>query len=131
MNKSFRELDRLKGIAPLPPADGEEFPLPAWYRSIIDVPINELTPLDLAKACQQKIHSEEIVPLVLEILKVDPLAGEYYEGHLCAALLSIDADFWKTNPGLLSQVHGVLNEHRISLEPELADDIATFRKKLV
>nr|WP_321349303.1 contact-dependent growth inhibition system immunity protein [uncultured Methanoregula sp.] len=96
--KSFADLDQTKGHASLPPKQGEELPLPQWYRSVYHTPLAELTDWDLARACQQRIHIEEIVPIVLERLRVDPLVGEMFDGQLLVSLRSLGATYWQAHP---------------------------------
>jgi hypothetical protein len=91
---TFAILDKEKGISELPSVSGEEFPLPAWYRSIREVPLEKLSLEDVCKACRQKIHLEYIIPLSLEILESEPLAGEIYEGELLVSLKSAPKEYW-------------------------------------
>jgi hypothetical protein len=95
---SFASLDKEKGFPEPPPASGEDYPLPAWYRSIRDVPLDELGVEDISKALRQNIHLEHVVPLALKRLQLEPLAGEMYEGELLASFKSVPADYWPKHP---------------------------------
>ena len=91
---TFALLDGEKGIA-LPPKVAEEFPLPAWYRAVRDVPLEELAVEDICKACRQQIHLEHIIPIALRLLKAEPLTGEMYDGELLGSLDSVPRNFWQ------------------------------------
>jgi hypothetical protein len=95
---SFARLDKEKGFPEPPPASGDEFPLPAWYRLIRDVPLDELGIEDISQALRQNIHLEHVVPLALKRLQLEPLAGEMYEGELLASFKSVPADYWPKHP---------------------------------
>jgi hypothetical protein len=74
---SFRSLDESEGIywtTPLP----QEWPLEKWLAAVYDLPLEAFTLEDLAKACRQHIHLSHIVPLCLDVLLRDPVAGELY-----------------------------------------------------
>jgi hypothetical protein len=71
---TFAELDRARGYPQLGEPRGEELPLPAWYRQVYRVPLENLSVLDLCRACQQEIHLEQVVPIALRFLETDPLA---------------------------------------------------------
>jgi CDI immunity proteins len=73
-------LDTEKGIPESPPVTADEYPLPAWYRAVRDIPLRELSVEDLSKANRQQIHPDHIVPTMLELLQTNPLAGEMYDG---------------------------------------------------
>lgn len=129
---TFRELDSAAGRPPLPPPPPEgEFPLPAWYRSVIDVAIDDLTTEDLARACRQDVHLKEVVPRALEILKNDPLAGEFYDGELMVAMLGIQSEFWLANLMLLESLQTLIAAHEEEIRGELLDDVVRFQKKLI
>ncbi len=92
---TFASLDREKGISELPPATSEEYPLPAWYRAVREIPLEELGIEDICKACRQQIHLEHIIPMALRMLQSNPLAGEMYDGELLVSLKSVPAEYWQ------------------------------------
>jgi hypothetical protein len=94
---TFAILDREEGLPDLPPQTNEEYPLPAWYRSVYNVPLDELRLEDICKACRQRIHVEHTVPRALTLLKADPLAGEMYDGELLVSLKPIPPVYWSTH----------------------------------
>jgi hypothetical protein len=49
-----------------------------------------------------------LVPLALDALDRDPLAeGDYYEGDLLKAVLSVDASFWREHGGELQRLSAI------------------------
>jgi hypothetical protein len=91
---TFASLDETQGVV-LPPAPpGGEYPLPAWYRSVREIPLDDFSVEDTCKACRQNVHLEHIVPRALRLLEIDPLAGEMYEGELLVSLASIPVQYW-------------------------------------
>jgi hypothetical protein len=91
---TFSMLDKEKGIPELPPVTADEYPLPAWYRAVRDIPLRELSVEDLSKANRQQIHPDHIVPTTLELLQSNPLAGEMYDGELFVSLKSVPPEYW-------------------------------------
>ncbi|HEY3857555.1 MAG TPA: contact-dependent growth inhibition system immunity protein [Verrucomicrobiae bacterium] len=118
---SFATLDKEKGLPESPPASGEEYPLPAWYRSIRDVPLDELGIEDISKAIRQNIHLENVVPLALRRLQTEPLAGEMYEGELLASFKCIPADYWSKHPTERQSLNLVISA--VLQEAEVTDTI--------
>ncbi|HEX3624692.1 MAG TPA: contact-dependent growth inhibition system immunity protein [Verrucomicrobiae bacterium] len=104
MNKSnlseitFALLDKERGVEDSPPTPDDDFPLPAWYRSIRATPLDKLSIEDVSKACRQQIYSEYVVPIALNYLTSDPLVGEMYDGELLVSLKCIEANYWLHHP---------------------------------
>jgi hypothetical protein len=92
---TFAGLDRAKGVSELPPATSEEYPLPAWYRAVREIPLEQLGVEDICKACRQQIHLEHIVPVALRMLESNALAGEMYDGELLVSLKSVPTEYWR------------------------------------
>lgn len=63
--------------------------LEQWFERVIDIPIEELSVEDLCRAIRQELCIAQLMPRVLEVITDDPLAGEYYDGELIAALSTI------------------------------------------
>jgi len=68
-----------------------------WYSSVRDKPIGDFDVEDLCKCCRQELYSDYIVPVAIERLRDDPLAGEKYDGELLVALKRIPSDYWDKN----------------------------------
>lgn len=64
-------------------------PLDDWFYRVIDVPISDLSIEDICRAIRQKLFLETILPNACNILKDEPLAGEYYDGELIASIASL------------------------------------------
>ncbi|MCS7062619.1 MAG: contact-dependent growth inhibition system immunity protein [Methylacidiphilales bacterium] len=109
---TFATLDRLKGIPDPPPATGDEYPLPAWYRAVRETPLEELGVEDICKACRQQIHLDHVVPLALRLLRSEPLAGEMYDGELLASLKSVPSDYWLTHAAEAAMLRSVCEKVR-------------------
>ena len=108
--KSFAMLDRENGLPEYPPAVEEEFPLPAWYRAVREIPLDELGIEDIAKASRQQIHLDHVIPIAIRILQADPLAGEMYDGELLASLKPVPASYWSSHPSDASALKGVIGK---------------------
>ena len=123
---TFAMLDRQKGIPEPLPTTGEEFPMPAWYRAVRETPLEQLGVEDICKACRQQIHLEHVVPIALQLLQSEPLAGEMYDGELLASLKSAPPDHWPAHPAeaavLKSVCEGVRQNKSIS--DDVRQDVA-------
>ena len=63
------------------------------------VPLQEFRPEDLRIMIGQGIGLSFLVPLALERLLVEPwVSGDFYEGDLLEAVLSVSPSFWCENP---------------------------------
>ena len=88
---TFRTLD---GNGKLP---SENSALKDWYISVRDVPVPDMSIFDLARACRQNLFLEAVVPISIQTLGQDVLAGELYDGELVSALMHIPDDYWNMN----------------------------------
>jgi len=129
---TFAILDKQKGFAELPATTEEEFPLPAWYRSVSETPLDELGLEDVCKACRQQIHLEHIVPMALQILKIEPLAGEMYDGELLVALKSIPSDYWHAHADEVLSLKPIIESacRNENLEDDLRRDMRELLTKI-
>ncbi len=125
---TFALLDKEMGLSELPPSKGEEYPLPEWYRSVREFPLEELDVEDICKACRQQIHSEYVVPLALEILQTEPLAGDAYDGELFVSLKSVSPDYWPKHPNELQIVKSLIEKllHDETIASDLSQDVEDF-----
>jgi hypothetical protein len=71
------------------------WPLEMWYQAVRKTPLGELSLEDICKACRQQVFLEQIIPLALEQLSANPLAGELYDGELLNAFESTPERYWK------------------------------------
>ena len=126
---TFAMLEGEKSSGELPTRSGEEYPLPAWYRAVREIPLEQLSVEDICKACRQQIHLDHVVPIALGILRSNPLAGEMYDGELIASLKSVPANYWRdrTDEGLILKR---ILEKAISIEATL-DDVRQDAEELL
>jgi hypothetical protein len=118
---TFSILDKEKGIPEMPPATADEYPLPAWYRAVRDVPIRELSVEDLSKANRQQLHPDHVVPTTLALLQSDPLAGEMYDGELLVSLTSVPPEYWSAHANEIEALKSVIG--RAAQMDATADDV--------
>ena len=98
----------------------QQSPLELWFEHIIDVPIEELSVEDLCRAIRQELCVDQLMPRVLEVLAEEPLACEYYDGELIAALSTIKEKDLKDQKGTFIQIRQLINQ----LPPsEINDDL--------
>ncbi|EOV8484995.1 contact-dependent growth inhibition system immunity protein [Klebsiella aerogenes] len=88
----------------------QQSPLELWFERIIDVPIEELPVEDLCRAIRQELFIDQLMPRVLEVLTEEPLAGEYYDGELIAALSTIKGNDLKDQKGTFVQIRQLINQ---------------------
>lgn len=76
----------------------------------------------------QQIGLKYLVPLAMEKLEENILAeGNLYEGDLLYAVLSVNADYWKSNQGLKAQMSEIVKRN----EDWLRDDYPGSFKKII
>ena len=98
----------------------QQSPLELWFERIIDVPLEKLTVEDLCRAIRQNLCIDQLMPRVLEVLTKEPLAGEYYDGELIAALSTIKGEDLKDQKSTFTQIRQLINQ----LEPsDIIDDL--------
>lgn len=84
--------------------------LERWFERVIDVPIEDLTVEDLCRAIRQEVCIDQLMPKVLDVLTEDPLAGEYYDGELIAALSTIKGGDLIEQKSSFIQIKQVINQ---------------------
>lgn len=67
----------------------DQSPLESWFESVLDVPLEKLEVGDLCRAVRQKVCISQLMPLILDVMIEDPLAGDLYDGELIAALATL------------------------------------------
>ena len=69
------------------------------YHRLRRVPLEAMTIEDLRLVIGQHDHLEYLLPLAFEHLLKEPwIAGDYYEGDLLHAVLSVPESFWRLHP---------------------------------
>lgn len=112
---TFRKLVGNINVAKEP---SQQSPLEQWFERVIDIPIEDLTVEDLCRAIRQEVCIDQLMPKVLDVLTEDPLAGEYYDGELIAALSTIKGDVLKEQKSSFIQIKQVINQ----LDPSDVND---------
>jgi hypothetical protein len=130
---TFATLDREKGLPEPNPTIDEEYPLPAWYRAVRETPLDKLGVEDICKACHQQIHLEHVVPVALQLLQSDPVAGEMYDGELLASLKSIPVDYWSNHLVEATTLKSTCEQiqNKMTLSDDLHTDVAYLLNRVV
>ena len=127
MKKSQSDTFRSTLRLPMPGVDADasapKTALTDWFERMLDSPFERFSVEDLARSCRQNICPEQIVPIALQVLQNNILAGELYEGELLLSLIHIPDSFWKNHKRLcLSIVSLVASSNRLELEQELGEE---------
>lgn len=121
-DRSLEELERDRWSAP----SGSETRLMATVRELRRKPIGGLTVENMRLLIRQDVGLAYLLPLAVEVLRVDPLAeGDMYEGDLLAAVLTRDAEVWSKSPELRSEVCLIVSE-LADLPPALKREVEGF-----
>ncbi|MFC4502147.1 MULTISPECIES: contact-dependent growth inhibition system immunity protein [Streptomyces] len=106
-DRSLEELERDRWSVP----SGGETRLMATVRGLRRKPIGGLTVEDMRLLIRQDVGLAYLLPLAVEVLRVDPLAeGDMYEGDLLAAVLTRSAEVWSGSPELERDVRLIVLE---------------------
>src|SRR5687767_13713337 len=80
----------------------DDYPLSARARAASVKPLSELTIEDLRLLIAQSIGLNYVIPIALQRIEENPLvSGDFYEGDLLEAVLSVEKEFWLKHPVLL------------------------------
>jgi len=126
---TFALLDKQNGIVDLPPTSDEEYPLPTWYRSIREIPLDKLEVEDICKSCRQQLHLEFIVPMSLDRLASDPLIGEMYDGELVVSMKYIPQSYWANHVDEAKITKSIVE--KILLREDIDSDVRLVAKELL
>ncbi len=108
-----RTLNQLEGLTPRPT---DLSPQGALARDLRNVRLADLTPGDLRVLIAEDAGLGYVVPLALDLLKVDPdVVGDRYAGDLMAAVERVSAGFWLTHPDLRTAIEKI-QAQRIAAE---------------
>ena len=99
-------------------------PLEMWYKAVRDKPIDEFTYNDLCKACRQQVFPEAVVPIAIERLRKEPLAGEMYDGELIAAMTYVDRKYWSAHPSQALDVTTMAKSLIQQVDDDLRSELA-------
>ncbi|MGW7585914.1 contact-dependent growth inhibition system immunity protein [Kitasatospora sp. NPDC054768] len=121
-DRSLEELERDRWSAP----SGGETRMMATVRKLRRKPIGGLTVEDMRLLIRQDVGLAYLLPLAVEVLRVDPLAeGDIYEGDLLAAVLTRSAEDWSEFPDLGREVRMIASK-LANVPPALKREIEGF-----
>jgi hypothetical protein len=103
-----KSLEQLEGRAWGDPPDGATGLMERVHR-LRTVKLRDLSGEDLSTLLGQREGAEWLVPLVLDLLKNDPLAGDWYPGQLLLGVLH-NKDYFERSPDELLRLHAVREE---------------------
>jgi hypothetical protein len=89
------------------------------------VALTELSGEDVTMLLGQRIGAPWLVPLALNRLESDPLAGDWYPGELLNAVLQTRSDYWDDHPAEIVRLWNVreeLESRRVEAAKLLADE---------
>jgi hypothetical protein len=69
-------------------------PLERWYNSVANQAICTFSIADTCKSLRQQIFPQAIVPHAIELLQINHLAGNMYDGELLASLYYVNNKYW-------------------------------------
>ena len=103
--------------------------LDEWFSDILDVPLENLSVGDLARAIRQDLFLAEILPKAEIILKQDPLAGEDYDGQLISSIATLTSYEIKEILPSLRKISDFLNQlDKTNFDNNIAMDIEKIDK---
>jgi hypothetical protein len=78
--------------------------------------LNSFTPEDFRILIGQQMYLDILLPLSVELLIQNPLvSGDYYEGDLLNAVVSIDPGFWRLNPNLKVKLNQIIEKNKVEI----------------
>ncbi|PWD65717.1 contact-dependent growth inhibition system immunity protein [Pectobacterium parmentieri] len=105
--------------------------LELWFDRVLDVPIEKLTVEDLCRAIRQELFIEQLIPRVLDVLNEDPLAGEYYDGELIAALSIIKREKLTYHKNSFIKIKEIINQiNPADISDDLKNDILKINQMI-
>jgi hypothetical protein len=123
---TFRDIEMAKGIAPR--SEESSSSLTDWYDRIRNVPLLAFGIEDLCRSLRQVLYPQYVVPVALEALERDPLAGEMYEGELALAFRSLPDGFWREHKQVgtrwLASIAGAMQRFSGDVKRDLAEVVA-------
>lgn len=126
---TFRHLEDSSNRSRAMPGDSM---LDEWYSRVRDIPIGDFNDDDLSRACRQQIHLEHVIPIAIERLHTQPLAGEIYDGELIVAMKSVPLDYWQRNQQSSECLeHIIAQVKRITEDEDLLADADEIHRRIL
>jgi hypothetical protein len=126
MSLTFAQLDQQKGAPAFSESGEEEIFLSEWYRSICEIPLNQLSSSDIALACRQDIHRDVVVPIALELLEDSIAESGMYDVDLLTSLINILPAFWVKHDSLLQPLKLMIQNGRDAFPPDILKEAREF-----
>ncbi|MEU0602492.1 contact-dependent growth inhibition system immunity protein [Streptomyces sp. NPDC006393] len=121
-DRSLEELERDRWPAP----SGDATRLVATAHELRRKPIGALTVEDMRLLIGQNIGLTHLLPLALEVLRLDPMAeGDMYEGDLLVAVLTRTSEVWGKHPERERDLRLIVSE-LADLPPDLKRKVEEF-----
>lgn len=90
--------------------------------------LSQFTPEDLRLMIGQKISLSYLLPLALEVLGENPLAGgDLYKGALLQNALGVNPEFWQAHPELRDEINAIVQDLECAIE-KISPFIEAFKK---
>lgn len=127
LNKSLQELENSDWGEPQ-----SDSPLENKCLQLRRVPLIEFEGSDLLRMISQDIGIEYLIPIAIELLRVDPLADrDVYPGSLLGALLEASYKYWDKNPNLREEIEKMYNKILINEknDEDITKDVVRELKK--
>ena len=119
----------MRSLEKQPSGDGGSSALDEWYRSIRDIPLDDLPIGDIARSLRQCLFPDFVVPVAIRHLRENPLAGDLYDGELLVSLRNVDGDFWRRREELRSELARLVSTIDTGeLDLDVVADINAVRK---
>ncbi|MEV8531986.1 contact-dependent growth inhibition system immunity protein [Streptomyces sp. NPDC051211] len=124
-----RSLEQLEGRRwPDPPQDSTS--LVKVVHALRRRPVEQLTVEELARLIGQEVGLRWLMPVALEILRETApgqAAGGFYDDDLLTAVLTVNPDFWRAEPGPAAELREILGI-LVDLGPYIEPDAERFLK---
>lgn len=121
MSRTFREIEAAEGVV-----SGEikkDSSLEEWYARVRDVPLTALRVEDLCKSVRQCLYLEHVIPVALDVLEREPMAGEMYDGELASAFRVISETFWREHRQIATRTQDILKVVLQQIDDDYDDDV--------
>lgn len=109
---------------------GDPSALELWYHAVRERDISLLSNLDLARSCRQQLWLDHVVPVMVDRLHQEPLAGDLYDGELLVALREVPEAFWQSHTSLVHVIAEILYRPIDFDDDTVRDDANSFLERI-
>lgn len=125
---SIEEIEIIEGIV-YDSKYENQYSLPAWYKSIRNKNLSQLSDGNLARLIRQGMYLKHILFECIDRLYKDPFRGEKYYGELIEVLSkNIDVSFWKENEECKKHLNNFLIHFDSNVSVENYKELDDFEK---